>query len=128
MASKVHGDTSSASTNQQLTILPHTYLSEEPSSSSIDITDATISIRLINRFLPRKARLDTEARIALEPTEVDRTDDSTGEQRSFVNDSSSIFPLEDAMYQHWLFKVWIFVLVSGSFASVTVGALKGYAF
>jgi hypothetical protein len=128
MASKAHGDTPSVSTDQQLTILPHTYLSEEPSSSSINITDAAISIRLTNRFLPRKARPDTEARVALSPTEVDRTDSSTGEQRSFVNNGSSIFPLEDAMYQHWLFKLWIFVLVSGSFAGVTVGALKGYAF
>jgi hypothetical protein len=128
MAFKAHGDTPSISADQQLSILPHTYLSEEPSSSSIDITDATISIRLINRFLPRKARPDTEARIALAPTEVVRTDSSTGEQCSFVNNGSSNFPLEDAMYQHWLFKLWIFALVSGSFAAVTVGALKGYAF
>jgi len=120
--------TSSVSADQMPVMLPERYLSAEPSSSSIDITDATISTRLNNRFLLRRARPDTEARIALETIEAEGIGESSEEQRSLINNNASVFSLEDAMYRYWLFKLWMLVLVCGSFVGVTVGALKGYTF
>lgn len=103
-------------------------LSDEPTSSSIDITDARTSSRLIRRFLPRRLHdLDTEERFPLLP-EPDRPRSSGTGDRPVNGENSLEFSLEDAMYRSWLFKLWMIVIISGAFGGFTVAALEGYAF